>query len=405
MTSNGNQGAMGSIHRLSQKQLATAEPGWHCDGGNLYLLRKPNGSASWVFRFKSMVDRREHMLGIGKYPEVDLAKARKRALEYRTMIADGVDLYAEHRRRRRDGFAAPSVTPTRWTFEACAREFIRGQNFSPDNIKQWTETLQNHVFPAIGKRAVDRVELKDVERVLKPIWSTKYETARRLRERIERILDWAKVKKLRDGDNPARWDGNLEHILANGAKKVNHHRAVAIEAAPDVMAAIRAVPSATARALELLALTATRTNEVRGARFGEFDLKRKVWTIPATRTKTRIVHPVPLSPRAVAIVKERLAASSGRNEPDDYVFTGAEGGMLGANQMGKLMDRLNAGGAPHGWRSTFKGWAGRNGVADTLSEMCLAHLVGNAARRAYARDPLIEPRRKVMDAWSEFCGG
>jgi integrase len=163
------------------------------------------------------------------------------------------------------------------------------------------------------------------------------------------------------------------------------------------------VPSISVRALELLALTATRTNEVRGARFGEFDLKKKVWTIPADRTKTRIVHPVPLSARAVAIVKEQLA-KSGTGDGTAFVFTGAEGKQIGANQMGKLMDRLCAGGSPHGWRSTFKGWAGRNGVDDTLSEMCLAHLVGNAARRSYARDPLIEKRRAVMDAWSEYCG-
>jgi integrase len=391
---------MGAIHRLSHKQITTAKPGWHCDGGNLYLLVKPEGGRSWVFRFKSAVDHREHNLGLGRFPEVNDSKARKRALEYRTMLADGVDLKAEHRAKRSAGFANAAAIPVRWTFEACAREFVRTiiEPTSPGNAKKsWIKPLELHVFPAIGKRPVDRVEVKDIERVLKPIWQDKHETARRLRERIERVLDWAKVKRLRDGDNPARWDGNLEHVLGNGgAKKANHHRAVSIEAAPDVMATIRAVPSATARALELLAQTATRTNEVRGARFSEFDLKRRVWTIPADRTKTKIVHPVPLSPRAAAIVREQLAAAK---DPAGLVF------QMGANQMGKLMDRINADGSPHGWRSTFKGWAGRHGVADDLSEKCLAHLVGNAARRAYARDPLVEPRRAVMDAWAEFLGG
>jgi integrase len=408
---------VGAIHRLSQKQLTTAGDGLHADGGNLYFrktTRKGSVAQSWVFRYHSRVHHKNFDLGIGKYPEVSIDKARKRAFEYRVKIADGVDVAAEHKRARREMLmttAATAPVVTGYTFERCAREFIADQEagWTPASSEQWTQSLQDYVFPAIGGMAVDTVDTDHVLRVLKPIWKTKHDTAAKIRGRIERILDWAKAKKLRNGgENPARWRGHMEHLLASNVKIDKHHEAVAVEEIPEFMRKVRACERVPARALEMLCLTATRTDEVRSARLSEFDLKRKLWVIPAERTKTGKrsgePHVVPLSDRAVAIVEAQRRVVK---DPNAYVFAGARsGGKMGSNQMYKAMLEVNGRGpVPHGLRSSFRDWCGENGHPRELAELSLAHAVGGKVERAYARSTLVKRRREIMDSWARFCGG
>jgi integrase len=407
---------MGAIHQLSRRQLATIGDGLHADGGCLYFHRKGT-AASWVFRFKSRHDRRMHWLGLGKYPEVDIDAARRQAAEYRTKIVAGHDVYAEHMQQRRDSVAAVAMAAVdapapAYTFKRAALECIadKESGWGEDNRKQWIESLTNYAFPIIGSVAVDRVDTKHILSVLKPIWKDKHETARRLRMRIENILDWAKANKYRSGDNPARWKENLKHVLANGLKKVKRQPAAPIKTIPNLVATLRALPHATARALELLILTATRTGDIRGARFSEFDLEAKIWTIPAMRHKTGKKsgedHVVPLSDRAVEIVAAQRAAVE---DPDGFVFPGtkrARGGMMGNNQMLKLLHAIDSSGAvSHGMRSTFSDWCGEAGHPSDLAELSLAHNVGNQVRRAYFRTKLVEQRRAIMTAWAAYCGG
>jgi integrase len=398
---------MRGIHRLSHKRLATAKDGWHHDGAGLYFRRQGDG-ASWVYRFFSRHDRRMHMLGIGAYPEVSLDAARERHQEYRKRLLRGEDVVAHHAQRRNGGgvdHATSSTVPMAYTFERAARECIAAHEagWSADQSKQWTESLTIHAFPYIGAVPVDRVDTKHVLKVLRPIWATKHETARRIRGRIENILNWAKVHGYRDGDNPAVWKENLKHVLAKVARAENHHAAVPHKALPKLVATIRAIDSVPARALELLILTAVRTKEVRGATFDEFDLEEKVWTIPGTRMKAGKDHVIPLSPRAVAIVKEQLARAEDKN---GLVFPGrGRGGMFGGHAMLKLLHGLNAGGVSHGMRSTFRDWCGENGHPRELAELSLAHNVGNAVERAYYRSKEVRRRREIMDAWAEHCGG
>jgi integrase len=407
--------AMGAIHRLSQKQITNLGDGFHADGGNLYFSRRTSAKGgvaqSWVFRYFSTTHHKTFSLGIGKYPEVSIEKARKRAFAYRVKITDGVDVAHEHMNRRRDIAAAAVVTPAGYTFERAAREFVDSQDagWTPGSTVQWMQSLQDYVFPVIGNMAIDKVDTDHVLRVLKPIWKTKHETASRVRGRIERILDWAKAKKLRNGsENCARWEGHMEHLLAGNVRRVEHFEAVPVKGVAAFMRKVRACPRVSARALELLCLTATRTNEVRAATFGEFDLEAKVWVIPAARTKTGKRsgedHVVPLSARAVEIVEQQRAAAK---DPDGYVFVGGRtGGMMGVNQIKKAMLEVNgAGPVPHGLRSTFRDWCGLNGHPRDLAELSLSHAVGSKVERAYRRDALVEQRRKIMDDWASYCGG
>lgn len=412
---------MGAIHRLSQKYLTTAKDGMHADGGNLYFSRKTSAkgsvAASWVFRYFSRTHHKTFDLGIGKYPEVSLDKARKKAFDYRVKLANGVDVAAEHKKARRDALMATAaaalvVTPMGYTFERCACEFIADQEagWTPGSTEQWTQSLRDFVFPIIGNMAIDRVDTDHVLKVLKPIWEEKHETATRVRGRIERILDWAKAKKLRNGgENCARWKGHMEHLLANHVKRVEHYSAVAVKDVPAFMAKVRACPRVSARALEFLALTATRTDEVRGAKFEEIDVETKVWIIPAARTKTGKKsgepHIVPLSDRAIAIVETQRAAA---NDPDGYVFVGERtGGMIGVNTLNKAMVEVNGKGrgVPHGLRSSFRDWCGESGRPRELAELSLAHAVGGKVERSYARSKLVEQRREIMDTWARYCDG
>jgi integrase len=404
---------MGAIHRLTTKQINAAGDGMHADGGNLYL-RKAGTAASWIFRFFCRIHKKPFDLGIGKYPEVSIERGRRRAFEYRVRIIEGVDVAAEHKRTRHEAVTAAAVetspAPAGYTFERAAEECIASQEagWTRQHSEQWTNTLATYAFPVIGAMAIDKVDTDDVLRVLKPIWHSKNETALRTRTRIERVLDWAKAKGLRDKDkdNPARWKGHLKHLLPNGRRQVEHFEAVPVKDIPKFMAQVRASKRVSARALELLCLTATRTNEVRQATFGEFDLADRVWTIPGARTKTRKEHVVPLSDAAIALVKRQLAAAKDRS-PSGFLFVGERkgAGLIGINQMKVIMQTIHGGDAvPHGLRSSFRDWCALNGHPRDLAELSLAHVVGSKVERSYRRNPLVEQRRAIMAAWAEYCG-
>lgn len=376
-------------------------PGLHAVGGvaGLYLLVKPAGTRSWILRVK-VGDRRPD-IGLGGYPDVTLEDARAEARKLRQMIRDGIDPIAA-RRAAQDGLRAAQAK--RLTFDQAATQCHRTKVVEFRNAKHrqdWIRSLETYASPVIGKLPVEAVELPHVVEVLKPIWETRTETATRVRQRIEAVLAWATVSGYRTGDNPARWKGNLEHVLAKPAKvrKVNHHKALAWPDLPAFMADLRKRDGMGARALEFAILTAARSGEVRLATWDEIDLEAKVWTVPGSRMKAGKSHRVPLSDAAI-----KLLESLPRFEGSEYVFPAARGGALSDMSLSAVCRRMGASAVPHGFRSTFKDWA-RSSTAypDEVSELALAHVNSDATRAAYARDELLPKREKLMRDWSRYC--
>jgi integrase len=383
------------IHKLSARTVASAsEPGKLGDGGGLVLQVARGGSKSWLFRF--MVDGREHVMGLGPYPAVSLADAREKAASARKQRAEGVDPLAAKRAQRASARSA-------LTFADCAGRYIAAHEASWENAehrRQWRATLQQYVHPFIGALPVVAVDTDAVRRALEPIWTAKPETAGRVRGRIESVLDWATANKLRNGDNPARWKGHLEHLLAERVKVPVHHAALPYAALPNFMTMLRQQAGVAARALEFAILTAARAGEVFGARWEEVDLAAAVWTVPAERMKGGRIHRVPLSDPARAV----LAATGTKA---GLAFTAKRGKPLPPKAMRKVLERMGRSDAtPHGFRSTFRDWAAeRTDFAGEVIEMALAHAVRNKAEAAYRRGDLFEKRRALMDKWSTYCGG
>jgi len=381
------------LHKLTDATVKSdhLKSGRHGDGGGLYLSVSPSGSRSWVFMWNRDGRRRE--MGLGPYPAVSLASARKRAGEYRVAVAEGRDPIAEKSKE-----AEP-------TFAECVRLFLdsmNGQWRNEKHRKQWNMTLTEYCRPIASKR-ISEIDTRDVLSVLNPIWQTKSETASRLRGRLERVLDYARVKGWRTGENPALWRGHLKNVLPARRKLTRgHHAAMPYRDVPAFVKRLRAAPAMAARALEFLILTAARSGEVYGARWSEVDLDRKVWTVPADRMKAGAEHRVPLSDRAVAILsklnEERLS---------EYVFAGQRTNRsLSSSAMEMLLRRMKADAyTVHGFRSAFRDWAGdETYFPRELAEAALAHRVGDSTERAYRRADAIEKRRSLMKAWAEFVG-
>jgi integrase len=399
------------IHRLSTTEVIKAKseaPTLHADGGGLYL-RTCGNSKSFLFRYARL--GRTHDIGLGPFPEIDLAAARERAFAFRQMLARGIDPY-EQRATVVPRARAPLMTTTATvvlpakgkTFADAVRGFLAGHDgdWSRVHWKQWTTSIERFVMPDLGSMPVASITTADVAAVLRPIWKDKPETASRVRGRIEQALDYAKAMGWRAGENPAAWKGNLDHILGNGRSrsKVEHFESVPVEAIPGFYARLSKVTSTTAKALRFLTLTATRTGDVRGADWGEVDLRRRTWTIPASRMKGGHEHVVPLPDVAVKLLKG-MSASSGP------VFRGERNAAtIGANQLNKLMATLDVNGAtPHGLRGSFRMWCAENGVSREVAEACLAHKVGNEVERSYQKSKLTEQRREVLARWAEYCSG
>ena len=385
------------MNRLPPRAAATiTEPGRYADGGGLYLVVGQGQSRKWVFRFKwhgRLVD-----MGMGAAASVTLAKARERAGDARKLLADGINPLEAKR--------ADQTVPT---FGEMADRLVSDLGPQWRNEKhraQWKTTLENDAAK-LRPIPVDKVETADVLAVLKTIWATKPETASRLRGRIERVLDAAKAKGVRSGENPARWRGHLDHLLPKRQKLTRgHHAALPFEKVPGFIAELRGRDAVAAMALEFAIYSAARSGEVRDATWGEIDLAAKVWTVPANRMKAGREHRVPLSARAVAILEKARDLSSG--EPEAVVFPGIKSGSsLSDAAFDRLLKRMGFKSGeltPHGFRSSFRDWAGEASTFPReLAEAALAHVVGDATERAYRRGDALEKRRKMMDAWARFC--
>jgi len=378
------------------------ERGYYADGRGLYLQVARGGTRSWVLRFRWQGGRRE--MGLGSLADVPLAEARRKAVEARVAIAGGVDPIAARDASR----AAASVERAKAvTFKDAAGRYIEAHTSSWRNAKhgaQWTATLEAYAYPTIGKLPVSAVDVGHMTKVLEPIWSKKPETARRLRGRIEAVLDWAIARGYRKGDNPARWRGHLENLLPEYKRvaKTRHHPALPYTAVGAFVAELRKQEGTAARALEFLILTASRTAETIGARWSEIDLDKAEWRIPGDRIKAGKEHRVPLSPRAVAIVREMAEATIG-----EFVFPGGKAKKpLSNGAFLALLERMGRGDiTAHGFRSTFRDWAAeRTNYPRDVAEMALAHAIGDKVEAAYRRGDLFEKRRAMMVSWEKFCG-
>jgi len=384
------------------------EPNMYPDGKGLYFRIGPTGSKSWIFRFRAG-DKR-HGMGLGAYPDVSLAEARKKAEECRKLRASGVNPIearnADKAAQRQAEEARIIAEARKTTFEECAKAYISAHRTAWRNAKhayQWPATLQAYVFPVFGGLPVEAIDTPLVMKALEPIWIEKAETASRVRGRVERVLDYARAQGLRSGENPARWRGHLEQLLPSHGKfqKVKHHAALPYEQMAPFMDALLAEQAISARALEFLILTATRTGEVIGATWSEFDLAGKIWTIPGERMKAGVIHRVPLSKAAVSIIEAMKAVREG-----DYVFPGRSANTpLSSMAMLKFLGRMGRGDLTvHGFRSTFKDWASeQTSFPNELSEMALAHTIENKVESAYRRGDLLERRREMMEAWAAFA--
>ncbi len=387
--------------RLTPREVvAKKKPGYYPDGGGLYLQVSEAGSKSWIFRFA--LNGKERQMGLGPFHTITLADARIAATDCRKLLLRQIDpIDARDADKTRQALQdARSIT-----FAECAAAYIRAHRSDWKNAKhaeQWTNTIETYCGPIIGALPVQDVDTGLVVKVLEPIWTAKPETASRLRGRIESVLDWARVSGYRAGDNPARWRGHLDNVLPALKKKqrVKHHPALPFDQMGAFMESLRAQEGTAARALAFLILTATRTGEVIGAKWDEFDLDAKLWTIPAERMKAGKEHRVPLSPQAVAFLGKPPPSLS------DYVFPGQKAGKPLSNMaMLELLKRMDRGNLTvHGFRSTFRDWASeRTNYPREVCEMALAHTVSDATEAAYRRGDLFEKRRRLMLEWAKHC--
>lgn len=389
---------MRAINKLSATEVAKkTTPGRYGDGGGLYLQVSSYGSKAWVFRY--MLDGKARHMGLGSVDTFSLKEARERARQARQLVTDGNDPIEIKRAKRSTSLAA---TAKRMTFKEAAERFIKDKGDawrSPVHRQQWTNTLATYAEPIIGNLSVAEIETAHIVKVLEPIWREKTETASRLRGRIETVLNWATVHGLRAGENPARWRGHLQNLFPAKGKGVGH-AALPYAALGGFMARLREREGVSARALEFTILTAARTGEVIGAKWDEFDLDAKVWTIPVERMKAKKEHRVPLSARAVEILKALPREG-------EYVFPGARAKKPLSNM---AMSELLKGMIPakeatvHGFRSTFREWAGEMSAHPReVIEHALAHQLADKAEAAYQRGTLFPKRIRLMDDWAKFC--
>lgn len=391
--------------------------GYHFVGGvsGLVLQVSKSGTKSWLLRVLVGGKRRE--IGLGGFPDVTLAGARDAARATKAKIKAGIDPIAE-RLAARSALAAAVASSL--TFKQAAEKYIEANEAgwkNPKHAAQWTSTLETYAYPTIGNLQLSHIDTSHVVGILEAIWNTKTETASRLRGRIESVLDWAKVRGYRKGENPARWKGHLDHILParNKVQKVRHHAALDYRDIGAFLAALKAVDGMGARALEFAILCAARSNEVRGATWGEIDQKSGVWVIPAERMKAEREHRVPLSPASLAVL-ESLPRMAGT----DLIFPNAKNDVLSDMTLTAVIRRMDEastkdGGdgwndsagkviTAHGFRSTFRDWAGETtAYPREVIEHALAHQLKDKAEAAYQRGDLLDKRRRLMADWAEYC--
>jgi integrase len=399
---------MAGTDRLTDRAIRALKPRPKAylvrDGRGLYLKVQPGGARSWLLRYQ--LAGKVHDLGLGPYPEVSLARAREKALAARRQKADGLDPLAARRAERE---AKRSAEACSLTFRAVAERYIAAHENGWRNrvhTKQWPVTLMTYAYPEIGDLPVAAIDTVMIVRILEPIWTTKAETASRVRQRIEAVLDYAKALGYRRGENPAAWKGNLVHTLPAMQKakaaarretgRGEHHAAMPYAELPAFMRALRGRDGLAARCLEFVILTACRTGEAIGATWPEIDEEARLWVIPAGRMKSGREHRVPLSEPAVAI-PEAL--------PGDH----AAGRAFPVSNMAMAMLLRRMGRSDltvHGFRSTFSDWvAEQTNFPAEVREMALAHAVGDKVEAAYRRGDLFGKRRQLAEAWALYCAG
>jgi integrase len=403
---------------LTAAKVKTAPPGPHCDGGGLILnveksKPRPDGTvppdpASWIFRFTSPSSgkRRDAGLGPARGPDaVSLAYARESRRRMRERLREGKDPLDEREAEKKAAAAvAAKAAATAMTFAQVAALYIAAYEASWRNAKhrqQWRNTLRDYVLPAIGELPVRDVDTGAVVRIIEPLWREKTATASRVRGRIESILDYGKVRGWRDGENPARWRGHLDHLLPKQSKvqRVDHHAALDWRELAPFMARLCEQPGAAALALRFAMLTVCRTNEVLGARWDEVSIKDRVWTIPeGSRTKNHQELRVPLSIEAMDVLAPAAQLAGG----SEYLFPNDRGRQLEGKAMWTVVSRMGIDATVHGTcRACFKTWCGETGKPHDLSEAALNHTQGKL-NEAYQRGDLLQRRRVLMQAWAEF---
>lgn len=418
----GSKHVLGKLTALKVERLKT--PGCYSDGGGLWLQIGPSGTKSWLFRYgaekavskkSGKSYRRVREMGLGPLHSVSLAKARDAAAECRAQLKEGKSPI-EERNAQRTADALERANSK--TFKDCAEAFIKSHEAGWRNSKhaaQWESTLRDYAYyrpedcdkPLEDRRTLLRdipaakVDTGLVMQSLEPIWNQKPETASRLRGRIEKVLDWARVRGFRVGENPARWRGHLETLLPKRSKvaKVKHHPSLPYSEAGAFVKALRQQEGQAAKALELIILTATRTSEAIGATWQEIDLKGATWTIPGERMKAGKTHKVPLSSRAVEILK-----SLKPKKAEGFVFANRDGKPLSNMACLALLERMERTDITvHGFRSTFRDWAAEQTTFPSfVAEAALAHAIGDKVEAAYFRSDVFERRRLLMQQWADY---
>jgi len=388
---------------LTDKEVkALTAPGHHPVGGvpGLLLQIRPSGTRYWVYR--THIAGKRSNIGIGSTGEYSLAEAREKAGELRRQVREGRNPIEERRQLRETMRADQS---RRITFKDAWLGFWADKSveFSDKTVHHWESSMDRQILPIIGSRIVSEIDRTDIEEVLRPLWETKTVTAKKLRGRMERVLSWSTVKGYREGDNPARWNDNLKEILPSGSNvhKTTHLRALTVNDAPEFMAELRHRNGVAARCLEFTILTALRSGESRGALWSEIDFKRGAWNVPGERMKMNLPHIVPLSDGALSVL-QRVEGIS-----DNVIFSAprseflSDMSMLAVLKRMKWIDRTTV----HGFRAVFKSWANEvEDVPDFVSEMALAHSVGDSIQKAYRRSDLWAKRLRLMREWSKFLG-
>lgn len=394
---------MVKANKLTQLQInRLKEPGMHGDGAGLWLKVTEGGSKSWVLRYA--FNGRERWTGLGPFPDVSLAEARDKAMEWRRQVRQGSDPMQV----KRAAVAAVRAEQAKAvTFDWCAERYIEAHRAGWKNAKhadQWSSTLKTYAGEVIGKTDVALIDTPHIMRVLEPIWHTKAETASRLRGRLEAILDWATVRRYRSGDNPARWKGHLDMLLPARSKiaKAKHFAALPWRDMKPFMAELRQQNGVGALALQFTILTAARSGEVRGMTWGEVDLNHGLWVVPAERMKAGKEHRVPLSNAALALLRQMKEV---RLADTDIVFPSVRDHKplsdMTLTAVLRRMQRTDV--TVHGFRSTFRDWAAEaTHYPQEMAEMALAHIVGNKVEAAYRRGDMLEKRREMMDEWAAF---
>jgi len=390
--------------KLTAYQIQHAKkPGLHGDGGGLYLQVKASGAKSWIFRYRVEGKLRNH--GLGSTSLLSLAEAREKALACRKLRLEGIDPIEAKKQAR---IEAQLEAARAMSFRDCAETYIEAHKAgwkSNKHADQWRRTLESYVYPVFGELPVADVNVALVMRAIEPIWAEKSETASRTRGRIEMVLDWAKVRGYRQGENPALWKGNLSHLLPARSKvqKVQHHPALPYAELPAFWQKLTAQLGMGAQALRFAILTAARSGEVRGATWSEIDFEQATWTIPDERMKAGKEHRVPLSPPAVALLRELYDTRRG-----ELVFPGARGGRpLSDMSLTAVLRRMERGDVKvHGFRSTFRDWtADCTNAMREVAEAALAHTLNNKVEAAYRRSDLFEKRQELMAEWASYCTG